>query len=519
MTDVKLSQLLDDIDPTFRKIIYGGTCARMLNEIYEFIKDEKLLCPKLCDIFNAFKMSFDNLKIVIIGQDPYHTPGVANGLAFSSLHTIQPSLTNIHKALVKSGLSDDRKLTNGDLTFWKDQGILLMNTSWTTIEHQAAAHAAIYKDYMKNVLNRLNAMSRKSGKKLIFMLWGKHASNIVSKDIKEKHIVMEWAHPTAMISSSNVKNFVYCDHFIKANDILRSDESSEIVWDFNTPVDQRMELITHMAEEEAKAEIETRSMANQEEQDIKFDDIVSPIVDDLTYDDTNTGGNCAILDVIINDEKESKEIYTPDEKSKHQYIEQQQLEYHFAGGLRTSVCFTDGSCNPNKRCPEAVAGYAVMFVQGPFADTKMYGNIDNKVVYASNIRAEGIAILRALQYADKYKKEWDKFVVVTDCQLWSNMIIKYMPNWDETQFDEGSNPDITKPLYALWGKLENKYNKDMCILTIRSHNKSGWKSYGDGTYERFCYDQNDYVDKLASYARTNLENDVHFIDKVEYAEE
>ena len=122
----------------------------------------------------------------------------------------------------------------------------------------------------------------------------------------------------------------------------------------------------------------------------------------------------------------------------------------FGNNPRTQVLFTDGSCFPNKSCPESVGGYAAVIAYGSFKDTTFYGNIDNKVEYATNQRAEGFAIYYALEYLKPRIDDWDAVIIITDSQFWIDMFCKYMPAWKKNnKFAEKKNPDLTVKLWDL----------------------------------------------------------------------
>lgn len=184
------------------------------------------------------------------------------------------------------------------------------------------------------------------------------------------------------------------------------------------------------------------------------------------------------------------------------------------------VAFTDGSCYPNKVCPEAVAGYAAIFSIGVFKDVAIYGNIENRPIYASNQRGEGAAIYRVLMYLEEHLNEWKECVIVTDSDFWIKMITVYMPGWDsrDLDFKERKNPDLTLPLWNLFKSLSFEFSKTIEFRHVRSHDKDGWSKFPVNGYEYFCYFNNNYVDDLAGYARKSLKPGMHKVDVVEYNE-
>jgi ribonuclease HI len=154
-------------------------------------------------------------------------------------------------------------------------------------------------------------------------------------------------------------------------------------------------------------------------------------------------------------------------------------------------------------------------VQGPFKDTVIYGNLEVNKNYASNIRAEGQALISTLEFLEKNLDKWSECLLVTDCEFWINMVTKYMPRWSEEKFKEKANSDMTLKLWDIWKKLMSK-DKELSLYHVRSHNKNGWKSAKEGTFEKYCYEQNDYADQLCGYARKALKPGEITISEAEY---
>lgn len=190
-----------------------------LEEIY---KDGKKIYPPKYHVFRAMELCpLDKVKVVILGQDPYHGPGQANGLAFSVNKgiTLPPSLRNIFKELE----SDLRiKNTYGDLTSWAKQGVLLLNTVLTVEEGKPGSHYDIgWEKYTDNIIRHLNKKED-----IIFVLWGSKAKAKKLLIDEEKHYILESAHPSPL----SCQGFFGCRHFSKINDILVSINKKIINW-------------------------------------------------------------------------------------------------------------------------------------------------------------------------------------------------------------------------------------------------------------------------------------------------
>lgn len=179
----------------------------------------------LKDILNAFFLTpYSEVKVVLLGQDPYHQKGQAHGLAFSVNYGIKtpPSLVNMYKEL-----HDDLGLyipNNGFLEKWAKQGVLLLNTTLTVRDSQANSHSGIgWQTFTDNVIKSLNERE----KPIIFILWGNNAKSKEKFIDTNKHYILKGVHPSPL--SAN-KGFFGCKHFSEANRILKNLGEKEIDW-------------------------------------------------------------------------------------------------------------------------------------------------------------------------------------------------------------------------------------------------------------------------------------------------
>jgi len=188
-------------------------------------KHNKTIYPPKDQIFKAFDLSsFDNTKVVILGQDPYHNEGQAHGLSFSVPKgvSIPPSLRNIYQEL-KSDL-DFEPSKNGDLTHWAIQGILLLNSVLTVEKNSPGSHAKSgWVDFTDTVIDILN--ERKQN--LVFLLWGAYAQQKIELIDQSKHLVLTASHPSPF---SAHKGFFGCKHFSQTNDYLKMHNQQPIDW-------------------------------------------------------------------------------------------------------------------------------------------------------------------------------------------------------------------------------------------------------------------------------------------------
>lgn len=197
--------------------------------IVQFLKAEKqagkTIYPPGKLIFNAFNTTpFDDVKVVILGQDPYHNPGQAHGLSFSVPRGIAapPSLLNMFKE-IEADLGIERP-NHGNLENWSEQGVLLLNASLTVEQNKPMSHSKIgWHEFTNSVIYTLSQKKEK----LVFMLWGGFAKSKIELIDTKKHLVLTAAHPSPL---SAYNGFFGCKHFSKANAWLQKNDISPIDW-------------------------------------------------------------------------------------------------------------------------------------------------------------------------------------------------------------------------------------------------------------------------------------------------
>ena len=212
---------LPALKPEFAKQYY--------KELYDFVKEEystQTIYPPINDIFNAFNFTpLSNVKVVILGQDPYHGEHQAHGLSFSVLpeqKEIPPSLKNIYKEL-KSDLGCEIP-NNGYLKKWADQGVLLLNTVLTVRAHEANSHQGRgWEQFTDAVIRAVNEQDRP----IVYFLWGKPAQSKASMLTNPKHLVLKAPHPSPLSAS---RGFFGCKHFSQANAFFEANGVEPIDW-------------------------------------------------------------------------------------------------------------------------------------------------------------------------------------------------------------------------------------------------------------------------------------------------
>lgn len=207
------------------KDVFYGTNYLNIREFLKYEYSHYTIFPKASDIFNAFRLTpYENVKVVIIGQDPYHEVGQAHGLAFSVLDGVSfpPSLKNIFIEIENElGINIPK---SGDLTKWAKQGVLLLNATLTVRQGFANSHANHgWEQFTDEVIKKLNQREEP----IIFVLWGNYARKKKQLITSPKHYILEAAHPSPL---SAYNGFFGCGHFKKINEILIKNKKTPIDW-------------------------------------------------------------------------------------------------------------------------------------------------------------------------------------------------------------------------------------------------------------------------------------------------
>jgi len=216
------------IDESWRKHLAREFEQPYFCELREFVRGEyaaRTVYPPAAQIFRAFdECPFDSVKVVILGQDPYHGPGQANGLCFAVGANVPPppSLQNIFKE-IEADLGHPVS-RDPDLSRWARQGVLLLNATLTVRASQAGSHQN--KGWEQFTDAAVHALSRER-EGLVFMLWGSYARRKGAGIDRRKHLVLECAHPSPLSAHNG---FLGCKHFSKANSYLAARGQTPIEW-------------------------------------------------------------------------------------------------------------------------------------------------------------------------------------------------------------------------------------------------------------------------------------------------
>ncbi len=207
-------------------LMADGGHHEMLDAVAE-IRRTKMVYPPVGKEFYALDVTpFDAVKVVIVGQDPYHGEGQAHGLAFSVPKGVDPppSLRNIFKEVGRDVYDGEPPAFPTDLTRWAEQGVLLLNTILTVEAGDAGSHASLGWQRLTNAI--IQQLSRQR-EHLVFMLWGKKAQAKRSLLNDHQHLILEAPHPSPL---SAWRGFFGCGHFSAANAYLRQQGKSPVVW-------------------------------------------------------------------------------------------------------------------------------------------------------------------------------------------------------------------------------------------------------------------------------------------------
>lgn len=225
---MNVQEINPDIASSWKSVLWDEFQQDSFRQLKDFLRQEKangkIIYPPAPLIFNAFNSTpFDQLKVVILGQDPYHGDGQAHGLSFSVPQGVKapPSLVNIFKELQREfGYPIP---SHGNLSKWAQQGVLLLNAMLTVEANSPASHQKKgWEQFTNAVIQHIS--DKKEG--IVFILWGRYAQEKASFIDTNKHFILKSAHP----SPFSATKFFGCNHFIQTNEILQNQGLTPIDW-------------------------------------------------------------------------------------------------------------------------------------------------------------------------------------------------------------------------------------------------------------------------------------------------
>ena len=225
LNEIKISESWELFYNTEKNKNYFLELTNFLEKEYKTYFPDLEIFPKRENIYNALNISsLKDIKVVIIGQDPYHKKGQAHGLSFSVPEGVKvpPSLRNIHKEIL-SDLQINNK-GKGNLLKWAQQGVFLLNTSLTVREHCPNSHSKYWKPFTKELISFIS----NNTSSIVFMLWGNNAKKNKELIDQKKHLILESNHPSPL---SAFRGFFGCRHFSKCNFFLEKNGKTGIKWE------------------------------------------------------------------------------------------------------------------------------------------------------------------------------------------------------------------------------------------------------------------------------------------------
>ena len=230
-----MSDLFKGVDISWKPFLEDEFQKDYMKKIKKFLvdcsKNNQTIYPHPKDIFKSLELtSYENVKVVILGQDPYHGPNQAHGLAFSVQDSvpIPPSLKNIFKELIED-LELEKRLPRqqyygpGDLTNWAKQGVLLLNTCLTVFPGKPGSHSNLgWQEFTDSVIRAVDTKDR-----IVFILWGSYAQKKKELLSNDKNLILEAPHPSPL---SAHRGFFGCKHFSKTNQFLNEHKIKKIDW-------------------------------------------------------------------------------------------------------------------------------------------------------------------------------------------------------------------------------------------------------------------------------------------------
>ena len=230
-----MSDLFKGVDISWKPFLEDEFQKDYMKKIKKFLvdcsKNNQTIYPHPKDIFKSLELtSYENVKVVILGQDPYHGPNQAHGLAFSVQENVPmpPSLKNIFKELIED-LELEKRLPRqqyygpGDLTNWAKQGVLLLNTCLTVFPGKPGSHSNLgWQEFTDSVIRAVDTKDR-----IVFILWGSYAQKKKELLSNDKNLILEAPHPSPL---SAHRGFFGCKHFSKTNQFLNKYKIKDIDW-------------------------------------------------------------------------------------------------------------------------------------------------------------------------------------------------------------------------------------------------------------------------------------------------
>ena len=460
--------------------------------------DDNIICPNYNNILRAFNyFTPKDLRVVIIGQDPYPEPDESCGLSFSTKNkVISGSLRNINTAINRT--YPEQILTNGCLEHWVRQGVLLLNRSLTTIKGKSNVHTKIWKPFTDFLVEFIDNLDQP----IIFVLWGNNAKEIIPLLKKSRYVT--WRHPSPM-ANTNIQQcelFINCDSFRLVNEFIKENKLGELITWGNKIIDlpntkEVNDDIVKSIINESQIKFHKNPLENLEEVTIKqgnnFDPFEENIEDEnlINIDSkhnipNNNLNNNPIISKPIIKIINNINIWIPNN-----------TKLCLSG---KTVIFTDGAASNNGRV-NAVASYAFLIKFGEHEGYVEKGEVIKTETYnPSNNRGELLGLLNSLQYILDNNIKSD-LVIISDSSYTINMYNSWLDKWIlEESINTKSNQDLIHRMIDIKTEIK-KRNINVLVSFVESHATKPSQS-DDDIY--FIWEGNYEVDKLATSVTEKL---------------
>jgi uracil-DNA glycosylase len=432
---VNVAEMFAGVQPSFKELLLSAK-PELVSALEKI--DPRNISPRVGDILEfARYVPVRDIRVCIIGQDPYPDVNHAHGLCFSTCAPVLPaSLRNIYACLQLHGhIPKGKPFPSGYLASWASAGVLMINMALTTQPGKPDAHKDIWHPYMKKILAAVGALDQH----IVYLLWGKYAQGVAPLLINNgKAKILKETHPSPMSQAklAELEKFQHCDHFDEANNYLMKHSCGLVDWDPST---------AHVA-----------------------------YISCGHFETVNESLKSAGLGVIDWDPDATHIAYTDGSATGNGQgaVARGGYAAYFTSGPLKSLKLT-GRISP---------------VHSPEADS---------FIFPSNIRGEGFAIIHVLEHVAKCRAT--KIIeVVTDSKFWIEMVEKFIPSWvkkegADTTFATHKNPDLVARLWDVIGRIKAAGGK-VTFRHVYSHGKDASISPIDKKY-------NAIVDLWASAAR------------------
>jgi uracil-DNA glycosylase len=450
---INIEHALSGVHQSFKQLMIGADMKQhFINALTNI--DPTNISPNANNIFEfARYKQLDEIRVVIIGQDPYPNPEHAHGLCFSSLDKKVPaSLKNIYSCLEEQGLIKSAKdMTTSNLQSWARQGVLMLNMALTTEIGKTAQHMKLWEPITKHIINTLGAADRP----IVFMLWGNYAKGMIKLITSKKAIILQETHPSPISQArlEESKRFKYCTHFTSANAALINAGYPPICWDPNN-------ISTHVVYTDGSG-LNTGNCNSKASYATLF--AKGPRKGTMLY------GKLSPVSILNLNKLTASTEWTP-------LANPCWIDDNRAYTIRSVHSKTKTWKEP---C-------ATVYISGAEPD----------MIFPNSQRGEGMAILMAFEHVINIGMP-AHLEIVTDSMFWIDMVQKYIPNWVEQNnpFHMQKNPDIVSRIWKAMGNMLT-IGINYTLRHIKSHGK-------DKNADPFDVAMNDAVDKMAKSALNN----------------